>query len=580
VNIAGNEEADVTGCFRGILKAIVIAGLSISVVEAAWESDERAEIALTAADFQKLDTFEGHVLGKADSVFAKKEFRGALTEYNVFMEQYPKSTAMAYVLLRRGRCLHLDNKRFEAIKAYNEVLDYFPNAISYASSALFYIGLCHFQNGDSVSAVKAWTEMVQDEDYRKSSLAAVALCRLGDLFMRQDKGDDAAKYYTQAAIDFRRANPDVALFTMEKVVGHLIRRMDEPKLADFYQKVFTFNNSPSKPSPADYWASVKNAVLRYGGFPANQKVKQLDYYRYWTTALNGKLAQDDATQLDWANLMFCVEADKVKWTERMDRQFVAHQKPDDYGRVIRWIVLFADQKNKVQEYYGKLTFSKMNNAQIESLITVAYDSLHDGNLGRNTYEKIQQDKWTDNDRSRMAGYLMTRDVVLMERVVASMKDKNAGLAWMMRYYYNVKNAEKAIALAKELIRIPAYSKEACMVKAEMFVLQRKYPEAIAAYQEWDSPPATLYAIANCYRAMGKIDQAVGQLREIEAFFKDQAPEAAMRIAYIYRDLKDTTQYVANLRGIMKKYPASGHSNVAHEELERLGYKIGGALDAK
>lgn len=569
-----------TGCFRGILKAIVIVWLTVSFAEAAWENDERTEIALTASDFQKLDTFEGHVLGKADGIFSKKDYRGALAEYNVFMEQYPKSTAMAYVLLRRGRCFHLDNKRFEAIKAYNEVLDYFPNAISYASSALFYIGLCHFQNGDSVAAVKSWTEMVQDEDYRKSTLAAVALCRLGDLFMRQNKADDAARYYTQAAIDFRRANPDVALFTMEKVVGYLIRRMDEPKLADFYQKVFTFNYSPGKPSPADYWASVKNVVIRYGDFAANEKVKQLDYYRYWTTALNGKLAQDDDTQLEWANLMLRVEADKAKWTERMDRQFAAHQKPGDYTRVIRWIRLFADQKNKVQEYYGKLTFSQMNNAQIEAMMTVAYDSLHDGNLARNTYEKIQQDKWTDGDRSRVAGYLMTRDVVLMERVIAGMKDKNAGLAWMMRYYYNAKNADKAIALAKDLIRIPAYNKEACMVKAEMLVLQRKYQEAIAAYQEWDNPPSTLYAIASCYRALGKIDQAVGQLREIEAFFKDQAPEAAMRIAYIYRDQKDTVQYIANLRGIMKKYPASGHSNVAHEELERLGYKIGGALDAK
>jgi tetratricopeptide (TPR) repeat protein len=580
VKIAGNEEADVRGRFRGILTAIFFLAISVPFAEAAWENDERTEIALTASDFQKLDTFEGHVLGKADGIFSKKDYRGALAEYNVFMEQYPKSTAMAYVLLRRGRCFHLDNKRFEAIKAYNEVLDYFPNAISYASSALFYIGLCHFQNGDSVAAVKSWTEMVQDEDYRKSTLAAVALCRLGDLFMRQNKADDAAKYYTQAAIDFRRANPDVALFTMEKVVGYLIRRMDEPKLADFYQKVFTFNHSPGKPSPADYWASVKNVVIRYGGFAANEKVKQLDYYRYWTTALNGKLAQDDATQLDWANLMFSVEADKAKWTERMDRQFAAHQKPGDYTRVIRWIRLFADQKNKVQEYYGKLTFSQMNNAQIEAMMTTAYDSLGDGNLARNTYEKIQQDKWTDGDRSRVAGYLMTRDVVLMERVIAGMKDKNAGLAWMMRYYYNAKNADKAIALAKDLIRIPAYNKEACMVKAEMLVLQRKYQEAIAAYQEWDNPPSTLYAIASCYRSLGKIDQAVGQLREIEAFFKDQAPEAAMRIAYIYRDQKDTVQYIANLRGIMKKYPASGHSNVAHEELERLGYKIGGALDAK
>jgi len=563
-----------------MLVAIAMIATSVARVEASWENDERAEIALTAADFQKLDTFEGHLLAKADSVFVKKEYRSAIAEYNAFMEQYPKSTATAYALLRRGRCLHLDNKRFEAIKAYNEVLDYFPNAVSYASAALFYIGLCHFQNGDSVAAVKSWTEMVQDEDYRKNNLAAVALCRLGDLFMRQSKFEEAGKYYAQAAVDFRNSNPEVARFTMEQALGIFIRlRPDEPKLADFYQKALTFHGNPDKPNPSDYWYSVKDNVRRFGNFNENEKTQRADYYRYWSGVMADKLPQDDEFQLALAEFNLSVDGDRAKWTQHLDRQFASLQKPGNYSRVIRWVQAFGDQKAKSQEYFSKLNFSEMNNAQVESLIRILFDSVKDGALARNTYDKLQQGKWTDGDRSRLADFLMHRDEVLMERICADMTDKDFGRARLMRYYHWRRNAVKALPLAAELVRLPAYAKEACWIQAEMLQQLQKYQEALAAYQLSDRPPESLYRIADCYRALGKNEQALAQLREIESFFKDHASEAALRIAFVYSDLKDTKQYVASLRGIMKKYPQSGESNVAFEKLKGMGLKPGGGVDA-
>ena len=110
----GVGSAMVTGRLFQILAGIAGVFLAAGVwrVDAGWENDERTEVTMSAADFQKLETFEGHELAKADKVFAQKDYRGALANYSAFMEQYPKSVATAYVLLRRGRCLHLDNKRF------------------------------------------------------------------------------------------------------------------------------------------------------------------------------------------------------------------------------------------------------------------------------------------------------------------------------------------------------------------------------------------------------------------------------------------------------------------------------------
>ena len=42
-----------------------------------------------------------------------------------------------------GRCLHQLEKRNAAIKAYQDVVDYFPDDVRYAAAALFYIGECH-----------------------------------------------------------------------------------------------------------------------------------------------------------------------------------------------------------------------------------------------------------------------------------------------------------------------------------------------------------------------------------------------------------------------------------------------------
>ena len=74
------------------------------------------------------------------------------------------------------------------------------------------------------------------------------------------------------------------------------------------------------------------------------------------------------------------------------------------------------------------------------------------------------------------------------------------------------------------------------------------------------------------------DQAIRQNLTPD-FFKDRAPEAALRIAYIQRDAGRKPQFVAQLRAVLKKYPKSSQSSQAHQELEKLGVRIGGGVDA-
>ncbi|MCH7728465.1 MAG: tetratricopeptide repeat protein, partial [Planctomycetes bacterium] len=145
------------------------------------------EILYSNDEFKKLDTFEAHSLAKADRVFGKKEYKRAAAEYDSFILEFPKSKAIAYALLRKGRCLHLAKKRFLAIKEYDEILDYFPNDVKYAAAALYSIGQCHWENGDEEKALKAWADMAKDVDYRKTRLAAKAIKQLADNLAKRDQ---------------------------------------------------------------------------------------------------------------------------------------------------------------------------------------------------------------------------------------------------------------------------------------------------------------------------------------------------------------------------------------------------------
>lgn len=541
---------------------------------------EEPEVAISDADFKRLDTFEGNEISKADKTYAKKDYRGAIAAYDAFLQQFPKSPAVAYAVFRKARSLHLDNKRFEAIKQYNEVLDYFPNAVDYAGASLYFIGQCNAQNGDLPNAMKAWKEMADDVDYRKHFLAAGALSQLADNLAKQDKKGEANEYYKQAAIDFRKSNRDASWYALNKVLEYYVfTNPNEPKLREFYDKVQTFEWDPRHSSEDNYWLRTRENIRKMAlgkDVPQEQKVRVC---RYWAGVMEKKRAEDDDFQKDVADFILAYENDPKKWVGRLDKQFENYQKEGNYSRVIRFIAYYQAQKDKVQEYYGKLSFDKMNNGQVIALMRILLDHGAYQEMGRNVFSHIKLPDLAENERYNLERYMWHKDEQLVLRLCESFADKELGRMEQLRYYHWRRNTEKGLKLTEEMTKAPNFAKESFWLKAEMLHWLKKWPEAIASYQSADNPPTNIWRISECYMGMGKRDSAIGQLRELENFFKDQAPAAALRIAYIYRDTGDKEKYIAGLRGIMKKYPKSGESSTAHIELEKLGIKIGGGTDA-
>lgn len=540
--------------------------------------------------FKKLDTFEAHSLAKCDKEFNRAGHRRAYQLYDNFVLEFGKSDAVAFALFRKARCLHMLNKRFQAIKAYEEVLDYFDDDIPFAAPALFFIGRSHAENGDRDKAMKAWAELADDEEYSRHSLAANAIYMLADNYAKRKEADKAVKYFRQVAVDFHHLNPDASLRARDRVIEHCVRtKPDEAKLRQFYVDMKTFGRARTVRGKLDtdrpYWHKVRDLVKRSGRFAEDEEGLRRSYYRYWTGQLAGKFLDDDGYQLDLARFQLAYEGDAAKWMERVDAQFERNQEPDDWDRILRWMSLYGKHRTKVMQYYKKLKFDNMTTAQIWNLARLFYGQ-NQPDLGRNTFRKIRLRKVKDGQKASFAQYFWKRDKTgeLVVDILMTMEDQEGRRMELLKFYHyrarshkDRKMAAKGLKIAGELDTADRFARDAIWMKAEIFEVLDEFAKAILAYQEANNPPGNLWRIAECYARLKRLKEAVAQIREMEGFFQDQAPRAALHVAGLFRRFDRRQQEVAQLRYVLKKYPKSRQSSEAHVRLERLGEAIGKSI---
>ena len=481
------------------------------------------------------------------------------------------------------------------------MLDFFPNDIKYAAPALYLIGECHAQNGDVEKAMKSWLALADDPDYSKQPSGAGALNQLADNFLKQGKADEGIRRYEQVAVDFRKSNPDAARHAIRMVVPHHVRtKPDIGRLRSFYEAARTFEHDSRDPGPdvaADglFWQRVRESIKDLDKFTDVQKGEREAYFRHWAGQMQGKLPADDGFQIDLANFQRNADGNEAAWEQRLDKQFADHQKEGDFARIVRWIGAFAGKKKKADEYYQKLDFGKMTNADIVALVYTLTEFNRDAPLAKNTFDKLRFGEMPDAAKLEICNWMQrnwqlpgTRELAV--RACLAFADQTAGKMHALRYLHwrchphhgQIRIAAdfpEGLAIAAEMQNVPAVSKEAFSLGGNLLQWSGKYEEAIKAYQQADNPPQTLFWTAECLAKLGRLDPAVAQLREVENFFKDQAPEASLRIAYLFRDAGIKEKYVRSLRGVLKKYPKSGQSSEAHQRLEEMGLPIGGGVDA-
>ncbi len=548
----------------------------------AWAQDD-PEAYMSAEEWKQMDQFEAHSLGRADKFFAQKEYKQAEVEYDSFILEYPKSKAIPYALMRKGRSRQLVDKRFEAIKIYNEVLDYFPNDINYAAASLYYIGLAHKENGNPVEAMKAFTEMAQDKDYSQHNLAAQAILSLADYLVKQEKAADAVKFYEQVAVDFRTRMPATALDAIRKVLYHYIRRApNEKKLREFYVKARGFAHQPllaNKVPPVDellddsaFTETIRHQIQAFGSFDEKAVDQRNEYYKYWVKLFENKYLNWDDFQLQLSDWQMQYEQSQDKWVQRADAQF--RRVPPDFDRIVRWMQRSwgRNYPEQVTQYYNLVDFSKLDNTQIYTLMTTLYDYCGQNAMGLNLFDKFDFSKMPEPEKEKLVQYMIPRSEAYMLRALEKLKDQERAAYLLLVYFVQNRDPKRGIPQSDQVAKVPQYADYALWEKAGFLVQTKKYAEAIAVYHQVDRGAQTYYRISDCYVKLGKIDLAVQQLREVENFFKDESARACFMIAQLYGAAGRKKEKVAVLREVGHKYKTSPEASQAHVELENMGYK--------
>lgn len=549
------------------------------------------EVTLASADAKKLDPFEQQHLTRADKLFDDKQYRGAAAEYDAFLLEFPGSSALPYALLRKARSIDLDNKRYQAIKSYQEVLDYFPNNVAYAAPALYYIGQCHWGNGDLRNAMLAWRKMADDPQYSKHFLACNALKMLAENFEKQDEITQAVKYYSQAASTFRRSNANVARDAMRKVVDYQFRiNPNAEMLRRFFDDVQGFEHNPQNlPKEEDeidrlFWSFVIGHIHRYGGmFDENSEKEKKDFYAYWSRIMQNKYPDWVDFQLAQIEAQYRSDGNERRKFDSLDRFLNRPENKNNPDTIIKAIGICGDDSKKIEEYYAKLDFGQLDNSQKIQLmfILAGYGKYQ---MAMSVFSRL--DLADMNDQARY--HLMRRlwepvrqgmDMDCLVRVSESYNNLDNGRMELLEFIYRYKSSQDAMPVVDALRKSPNHASRALYLFGIMYQRERKYQEAIDTFYEADNPPDNLFRIVDCYNSMDRLNSAAETTMHIENFFPGQAARASLRRAYLYRDAKMEEQYVAGLRYIMNKYPKSSESSTAHVELQKMGIATGGAVAA-
>jgi len=540
------------------------------------------EILYPGPDFAKLDTFESLNLQDADKLYGKADYTGAYAAYKAYSFEFAKSPALPYVLLRMGRCLHQLGKRHAAITEYQGVVDYFPDDVRYAAAALYYIGECHAQNGEEDKRTAVWARMVKDEDYVSQPNSGTALMHLGRMMEKLEKFEEAMEYHSRTAVAFAQSNQGAATEARNSVIYHYaVRSPNDEKLKAFFTATGAFGHYQGKAdNPQDdhrYWGTALDRALNS---------KNENACRYWSERMGDRFADNDGLRMQWFGAQMVFEKDRSKWLARMDKQFA--QQPASIGRILQWCDHFRNENRGDLKYrseffakHAKPLLAGMKFNEKLNLMDQLRRLEMDGE-SQAAMRSVSTEGLSDDEIKSFAMFVSNyegEDGFL--RVIQKAKDPMFAAKSRYDYYWNgggrgLRDANKALAEIPGLKKDPKYAGQG-LVWSEGELLQRlgRHEEAIKAYQAANKQPDTTWAVTDCLIALKQYGEAIKNVQGLESVGGGVAAQAALKVADIYRISGDKGKEVDQLRVVLRRYPKSGESSVAHERLEGYGVKLVG-----
>jgi hypothetical protein len=104
-------------------------------------------------------------------------------------------------------------------------------------------------------------------------------------------------------------------------------------------------------------------------------------------------------------------------------------------------------------------------------------------------------------------------------------------------------------------------------------------KALEVYLDIIDPPRSLWELAWTYRKLGEKSKAENVLTEIASLFEKDAPRAVLTLAQYSEADGNKKKAIALYKRLLSQpeWKKSGESSQAHQALERLGERTGGAM---
>jgi len=567
----------------GLISLSTVAILLIAVVPAHVSAKE---VRYPNEEFAKLDTFESIAVEDADKLFNNKDYPGAYAAYKAYSIEFAQGKALPYVLLRMGRCLHLAGKRNTAIKAYQDVVDYFPNDVRYAAAAMYYIGQCHEQNGNEDKALAAWAKMVKDKAYVAQANSGTALIKLAEAMQQRGDYNEAAEYQWRTAVAFRESNHIAAAEARKSVEYHyIIRSPNQQKLLAFCKEVGGFGWRDNIDQPQDsalYWEHLFNRVLG----TRLEEEKRVEVARYWDEQMGDRFVENDDLRVKWFNARLAHDKDLKAWTKRMDKQFKV--QPVSLDRAMHWLGYYRSSEMRSAFYakYAQPLTSGTDTKQKLSLIDqLRRLGMHDE--AAQVVTNVHTNGMDDQTLRRYGAYVNAyQGEEAYLRVIDKIQDKTFASRTRFDYHYgrssnSSEHQDRALAEVVVLSKSPEHAQAIVWPHAVLMQRKGEYEEAIKLYQAANREPQSTWAIIGCRIAMKDYDKAIDLCNELQSLGGSTAAQACLKAADIYRTAGDKGKEVTQLQLVLRRYPGTGQSSEAHQRLENYGVKIiGGESEAK
>ena len=538
------------------------------------------ELTYPDEDFAKLDTFEAVAVEDADKLFLKKDFKGAYAAYKAYSFEFAKGEALPYVLLRMGRCLHLLGKRNTAIKAYQDVVDYFPDDIPFAAAALFYIGECHAQNGNESKSLATWARLVKDRSYVSQPRSGSALASLAAAMESRGNFAEATDYRWRTAVAFRESNARAAEAARNSVVFHYaVRKPDQEKMLQFCNEVGGFGWRSPIAKPADstaYWTHIFTTVLNARIDTREKKEAAM----YWSGQIGDRFEENDSMRVTWFSLILLHEQDTQKWAQRMENQF--NLQPVTIERVKKWLGYYNRHPEIRSTFFASHGEPLLPGLKTEQRVSLMKHLRHPCGMHEQALavlRTVRTGNMNDSELRDFAGFAAQyegEDAFL--RIAARIKDPTVASRTRFDFYYarsprNGEMQKKALTELPTLKKSPDHAQDVIWPHATLMQWQGEYEQAIRLFQSANRGVDSTWAVINCHVALKQIDKAIQLTRELESLGGNVAATACLKAADIYRSGGDKKKEVQQLQLVLRRYPKSSQSSQAHDRLEGYGVKI-------